>query len=263
MHIHIFDSESIFFFFSEKTESSKSSTPQDQIQWSDFVHVCEYVPYAFLEDMENTAGRMAVFYLLGWLSRDLAYKSDELTGAVIVGEESPKCPHKRLIKAYAKEGDAQLLNPLYPHGGMGTPSHTDVESDPFRVMTFVPDVVLETIQQWGLGPTRHKWLLLTCSVKSGHGLNEPAKFQLQYEMLPVVIEQKLALGLIICSDEAVLVKMEVDREKNQISHSYLNYDFIQADAKSFNFKNFDKMCRDIIYYCQVLYNTVSGANQRD
>lgn len=75
-------------------------------------------------------------------------------------------------------------------------------------------------------------------------------------MLPVVIKQKVALGLVICPFDAVLVKLEVLR--NVISYNYLRYEFVQIDKK-FDFKAFNKMCRDIVYYCQMVYHTVSGA----
>lgn len=122
--------------------------------------------------------------------------------------------------------------------------------------SFIPDVVCEAFVK-NVKPVQS--VVLTVSVKSNMGplglQNEKALNELKYEMTPVVMKQKQALGLVICAAEAILVRMVFKEEKIPkqivVFHSD-NYQFVSEDDKKFNFPAFDKMCRDIIHYGKLM-----------
>ena len=58
------------------------------------------------------------------------------------------------------------------------------------------------------GQTIHE--VLTVEVKSGKVLLEIDETQLKYMMLPLVIEQNVAVGLLICANMATILKARVD-----------------------------------------------------
>lgn len=70
---------------------------------------------------------------------------------------------------------------------------------------FVPDLVMLTGQT---GQKIHE--VLTVEVKSGKVLLEIDETQLKYMMLPLVIEQNVAVGLLICANMATILKARVD-----------------------------------------------------
>lgn len=65
---------------------------------------------------------------------------------------------------------------------------------------FVPDMVAEVIDL----KCKSSREVLNVSVKSGHYFRDKDHCQLKYELLPVVLKQKSALGLLICAGEAYL-----------------------------------------------------------
>jgi hypothetical protein len=68
---------------------------------------------------------------------------------------------------------------------------------------FVPDVLVERIVDSLDCATE----LFNISVKSGHTITERDHSQLKYELLPVLLKQEVALGMIICAGEAYLEKI--------------------------------------------------------
>ena len=69
----------------------------------------------------------------------------------------------------------------------------------------MPDLVMLTGQT---GQKIHE--VLTVEVKSGKVLLESDETQLKYLMLPLVIKQNVAIGLLICANMAIILKARVE-----------------------------------------------------
>lgn len=114
--------------------------------------------------------------------------------------------------------------------------------DVYKAKTFVPDAVVE---MYGESTTL---TLLTISVKSGSHITTGAYNQLKYELLPVLLRQKQALGLVICAKEASLLLYSIVDKEARIHVK--KYRFCSATASSFNVAQFEQMCFDSIYYAK-------------
>ena len=86
--------------------------------------------------------------------------------------------------------------------------------------------------------------VLNVSVKAGQYLSEKDQCQLKLELLPLLIKQDCALGLLICAGEATL--FQVKRESSGLVFFRQHYVFNEGKL----FENFGAMCRDIVFYSQ-------------
>ncbi|XP_060565171.1 uncharacterized protein LOC132724353 [Ruditapes philippinarum] len=95
---------------------------------------------------------------------------------------------------------------------------------------FVPDMVAEVIDL----KCKSIREVLNVSVKSGHYLRDKDHCQLKYELLPVVLKQKSALGLLICAGEAY----------NTVTCYCRFYKFCNESLC----QSVSQMCKDVVYY---------------
>lgn len=114
----------------------------------------------------------------------------------------------------------------------------------------VPDIIVQHFAR----KEKSTLVLMNVTVKSGMKLELPkALDQLRYGMLPVLMKQKIALGLVICAGEAIITRLILDEEKKAISSQYsFVYSFTTDGSDAFNFVEFDEMCLDIIKYCRTI-----------
>lgn len=106
---------------------------------------------------------------------------------------------------------------------------------------FVPDMVAEIIDV----KCKISREVLNVSVKSGHYIKDKDHSHLKYELLPVVMQQKSALGLLICAGEAYLYRL------------VLADNIITCQRRSYRFSNdnlcqsVSQICEDVVYYSQI------------
>lgn len=103
---------------------------------------------------------------------------------------------------------------------------------------FVPDMVAEVIDL----KCKSSREVLNVSVKSGHYLRDKDHCQLKYELLPVVLKQKSALGLLICAGEAYLYHLVL--EHNTVTCYCRYYKFCNESLC----QSVSQMCKDVVYY---------------
>ena len=109
---------------------------------------------------------------------------------------------------------------------------------------FVPDMVAEIIDV----KCKISREVLNVSVKSGHYVKYKDHCQLKYELLPVVLEQKSALGLLICAGEAYLYRLVL--ADNIVTCHCRSYKFCNESLC----QSVSQVCKDVVYYSQIKKN---------
>lgn len=177
-----------------------------------------------------------------------------MVSATNVGGGSVKDPSARSIKF-----TFQVKAATSSHSGSSNDSTPEKASSDIRSTTtpvtsaiihefhrnkrFVPDVVLETSHDI----PRKDFLVVSC--KSDQNFVDRDFWQLRYELLPLVIERKKAMGLLISCGNAMITKCIID-DDNKLKIYSKYYEFFYGHFKT----NFIDMCQDCVYNMYNMYN---------
>ncbi|XP_003723477.1 uncharacterized protein LOC100888754 isoform X1 [Strongylocentrotus purpuratus] len=181
----------------------------------------QHITQGFVSDMSNSRGRSMISTLLTQLfSSDTSVKVMNIGGSSTANEPSVR---KLVFEVTFEEGESDSSPPESPAAKLPTPTRCSPrvsQTAPLlqdavcrQVFKFIPDIVLES--------TSKEHLLV--EIKKGKVLSQSSVAQFRYMLMPAAIKQGSAVGVLICSNQALLEKCILADSKVRFERNYFEF----------------------------------------
>ncbi|XP_060083826.1 uncharacterized protein LOC132563085 [Ylistrum balloti] len=202
-------------YFEKKTSSWNYKT-----DFTDVLSIDQQtITQGFISDMSNSRGRSMIHGLLAQLfSSDTSVKAVNIGGTATVNEPSVRELAFEVTFEDSDSDSSPMQSPAKQSESAAT-RHSprnykaplkDIDCITNQVFKFVPDIVLES--------TSREHLLI--EIKKGRLLYPQSISQLRYMLMPAAIKQGSAVGVLICTNQALLERCIVAEDKVRFERKY-------------------------------------------